>query len=510
MEVNNSRSPEIVAPAAQLFRDLNNAGIRYCHWKGTFGIRHALLGDKDLDLLVDPADASDFARICRETGFKAMVSIDHTPEFESHLFALDETTGSLVHLHVHFDLALPKLNPRGIRLPWREVLLDTRRFDSELGVNLPDPTVEFVIFVARAALGLDVLRRLRLRRSISLGARRIEEFHWLASRADNSQLPAIGGRILGTTAIHALEAIAHSGPRPDLLVLLRHAMRPSPEELATRSQVASASYWTRKQLSRTRSRLDARRMRAVPKPIRRIPGSGGKLIAILGVDGSGKTTTTEAVASWLSNAVDVYPAYLGGGKQATSLTRRVLRAINAPRKKRPRKKSSNYAHPGQAAVEQSGKGVQFRLRQLWFASWALSLAKVRLKYMLKARKARRFGMVVVSDRYPQIQSAGLGDGVLLEPWLSSSSSLLRKFALNERRLFGEITETPPDMVIILDVELATAASRRPRMDLGLLERKAEVIARLVFPPATIVHHIDANSSHEEVLLAVKRKIWQIL
>ena len=55
-----------------LCRALEDAGVRYCHFKSNEGIELSASGENDLDLLVHRADTQRFDRVITGLGFKAV------------------------------------------------------------------------------------------------------------------------------------------------------------------------------------------------------------------------------------------------------------------------------------------------------------------------------------------------------------------------------------------------------------------------------------------------------
>jgi len=119
-------------------------------------------------------------------------------------------------------------------------------------------------------------------------------------------------------------------------------------------------------------------------------------------------------------------------------------------------------------------------------------------------------MVVVCDRFLQTQFTDFNDGPAFSHWLDEKSWLLRAAARNELAAIRAAELQPPDLVIRLRVNPEVAARRRPTMALERLQRSAEKIASLRYPPITRVAEIDADEPLEHVLLAVKRAIWESL
>ncbi|MFZ0625745.1 MAG: hypothetical protein WAN34_04545, partial [Acidimicrobiia bacterium] len=56
-----------------LFTDLDEAGVAYVHWKSNEHLAAAVLGQTDLDLLVDPVDRATFEQSLKDHGFVTML-----------------------------------------------------------------------------------------------------------------------------------------------------------------------------------------------------------------------------------------------------------------------------------------------------------------------------------------------------------------------------------------------------------------------------------------------------
>ena len=113
----SSREMALVA-VSRLFDQLNACDIRYCHWKSNCNLDRSLRGATDLDLLVDPCDASRFRSILYQHGLKALVVAPNQqyPSIE-HYLGFDARTGQLFHPHVHFQLVLGEQYVKNYRLP---------------------------------------------------------------------------------------------------------------------------------------------------------------------------------------------------------------------------------------------------------------------------------------------------------------------------------------------------------------------------------------------------------
>jgi len=95
----------------------------------------------------------------------------------------------------------------------------------------------------------------------------------------------------------------------------------------------------------------------------------------------------------------------------------------------------------------------------------------------RARRARNRGLIVICDELVALPAADLN---------------------------------PPDLVLRLHVSPAVALQRKPGTPIEQLRHQTETVKRLQYPAATCVVDIDADQLFEELLLRVKRAIWDAL
>ena len=119
-------------------------------------------------------------------------------------------------------------------------------------------------------------------------------------------------------------------------------------------------------------------------------------------------------------------------------------------------------------------------------------------------------MIVVSDRLPQTQFPQWNDGPRLGEWTNHRSAWRRAAACWEKAAFqlGELC--PPDLVIKLHLAPETAARRKPETPTQQILTGVELVRRLSYPPSTRVVDIDSSQPLEDVILQVKRAIWDAI
>lgn len=220
------------------------------------------------------------------------------------------------------------------------------------------------------------------------------------------------------------------------------------------------------------------------------------VIAIIGCDGSGKSTLSQDLVATLAAERQVASCYLGLGSGA--IGERIKRwPVIGPQVERAlaskgrQTRTTGERIPGIATAA---------------AVYALSLGRVRRFRRMLALRER--GVTVIADRYPQTDVPGFYDGPGLSAAAAGSAAVAR-LAARERRLYDWMVGHRPTLVIRLNIDAETAHARKPEHDLDLLRRKVAVTPLLTFGGAPIVD-LDARAPYAQVrqraLDAIRRVI----
>ena len=490
----------------QLLERLHSERIMYCHWKSNNTLEGSLLGMIDLDLLVDPTASSALTKALSDVGFKPLVATPCLAHPAIHSFlGLDRSTGSLAHVHVYYRLITGEGHLKGYHLPWERVVLSTRRVDPRSGAYVADPNVEALLYMVRVALRWRAMDRLFVLMGWS-GVRQstIREFQWLHERVDMVRLTALCQCLLGQDTGRRLIAAFEDFPSTRSLVAFR-------KHLVTtlhphRRFGAIAAVWHRwlREFCWLRGKLSLEVLRTSVS-FTRMPATGGLLVAFIGVDGSGKSSLVKKVVAWLAWKVDVSPMYFGSGDGPASVLRWPLQVLARALRPRSRRRARAYG-----AANAGSRRDEALWEALGRVIWALTLSYEKRRKLRWAWHAHERGMVVVCDRFPQNQVNGFMDGPLLSHWLGHRLWWLRVLARWERVPYDWAEAHPPDLVVHLDVSPEVAHRRKPDMSLDDIRRRANAVQTLRFSPQTHLAVVEAERSPDEVLLAVKTLIWNVL
>ena len=479
--------------------DLNRHHISYCYWKSGRNIHSALAGERDLDLLVARQDQHRVAMLLLALGFKlfpAVASRDH-PSVMSFL-GHDEPSGRLVHIHLHVRLVVGEPLLKNYRLPWEEIILARAVLHPTLSVRMLDPMIEAVLLAVRSSLELRRLDPVMLRNWREATRKFALDRADVAARTDRGALREMAATLVNgeladmiVDAIYGDRALEHQ--HRFRRAIGRHlAIHRTYNGCEARLRGAwRAILWVFGNMNK--------HLLHVPRPwSRRAPG-GGCVVAVVGVDGSGKTTTMAAIRKWLGSEIDVVPVYFGTGAGRPSLLLRPFKLL-VPLMSRILKEKPKGASHGNVSGRAPGP-----LYSILMMGWATIVAREKRNKLLSARRGADRGLVVITDRYPQDEIIGFNDGPLLTR-LTTVPNWLRRVEADSYRLVRRLV---PDLVIKLDVLTETAARREPDMDPALISERIADLQRLTFAGASVVR-VDAEQPLVEVIRAVKREIWRML
>lgn len=482
---------------------LNDAGVPWCHWKSNEHLRAALDAETDLDLLF-PHERREEVEACLEAaGFLRFEAPAHRRyPYIFDFIGLAEESGQLAHAQCHYALTVGEEHLKGYVLPWSEDVLARRiSWEEDRRVFLADPADELVLLIVRCALKIRWRDRLRYRRGKPLGGADFgREFGWLVKRVDVERVASRATELLGAAPGARIEEICRDGASIGNMIPFARTMRALARERGWRRMNLPAACLTRWRNELTSAAAGARRslgFRRLMIPRRRVRPDHGAIIALLGIDGSGKSTLTRRVLEDWEAKIDVELVYFGTGDGPRTLLFRLASIPARVLRTRPR---------GGGAT--SGDVAENRWRSVLRAVLA---ARQKRHYMRWARFLRAQGVIVLCDRLPQSQTTGFNDGPFLTSYQESASLLRRLAARYEARIFDELVRPGPDAAIRLNPSIEVALGRKPNdATREVLQRKLGAFLGLEFPPTTLAPVVAADDALDDILAEVKRHVWQAI
>jgi hypothetical protein len=484
---------------SRLLQEFDRAQVSYCYWKSSARVSAALLGNTDLDLLVAQEDQHRATAALLSAGFKAFPAASARAHLSIATFlGHDEESGRLLHVDLHTWIALGDTLVKEYRLPWEHIILARSVRDAVFSINLLDPVSEAILLITRACLETRFSDVVALRNRNVLKQKFEADRQHLAQRVDRAELQDLAALLLSPKAA-PLVADAIWDPHPlDKLHRLRREVRSAlapfraygSVEVRIRSWCRAAAWLA--------GNFNQLLIHAPRSWNRHVPG-GGRIIAVVGVDGSGKSTLVRALRAWLAPELDVMPIYFGtgDGKPSFWILPFKLMVPICSRLMKPKPRKSSY----RTMIKQP-PGFAYTALML---VWATLVAIEKRGKLRKAFRASQRGMLVLTDRYPQDENIDFNDGPLL-PRLSSAPAFLRRFEAKVYQLSHRIR---PDLVLRHEICLETATRREPSMDRAVIEQRIAELTRLCFAGARIAK-LDSEQPFIDVVRAAERELWRVL
>lgn len=485
---------------------LQRARIGYVYWKPRAGLARAVQGGpKDLDLLVGPA-VLDRAREClRDYGYKPFLLPEGAlPESEPWV-AWSAAEDTFFHVHLHWGLHVGRPGLHEQTLPWVDALLASARLGPE-GVHVLSAEAELALVATRAVFEPKLVMD-----SGTLASADTQTVICEARRGvDPTTLNALCARLFGDAGATAAGLLADprfpAAPqawrawRAFVIGALAGFRAPRSElrwGLALVRSVGAVA---------TRRALGGLADQLLLPPRSRLGRASGFLVALIGPDGAGKSTLTDALVGWLSELFSVDTLYLGRGEvvsRAQQLAAQAKWAVleRVTDRTRPtdpgRADSDGRRHPEATPREQ-------RLRWLRDAS-ALALAERKTRDLARARSMLRNGWILVADRFPH-PTERLCDGPAIVLG-DGDPPVRRALAHAERAMYARMTRRRPDLVVRLLLPVEESLRRKP--DHRELDIRAKLAAaeRAQYDAVASIT-VRADAPLDSVLRAIKLAMWE--
>lgn len=487
MSDNPAQTPKPLAIALALRDALEALPLGACHWKSNGHLADALVGATDIDLYVPQATAPHFDVILKQLGALKIVSQPWAryPGIEDWLL-FDQDTGGLLHLHLHHALLTGLKRVKHLQIPWDAKLVGSIRKADGSNFPIPSAEMEYLVLLVRIWAKMPPWRRVagwRVPSSI------VRELEWLRTQCKPANVAQLLAELLpGFPQEHVLRLL-DSPTTPNTAVeagqLLNRALTNSHRMSWTAALFMAA---------RRNATMVLHRVARAILPMAQVGKTlmpRGVVIAVIGSDGAGKSTVTDALTKWLRFKIDTHCLYLGTGDSGSGVFDMVRRGVRTILRSGKRSSSSKPEN----TMPKGGTLAKF------IALHHLVLARHKLRQMQLARNLATAGRVVILDRLPQMQHLGINDGMRLQ-----SGDSFGWAARLERAFFEQMASLPPDLVIRLDISPDAALARKPDHDYDTLARKSGIVASLTFPGTQLIA-IDASQPVETVMRIAKQAVW---
>lgn len=480
--------------------EFNKNNIKYCHFKSNEHVDAAVIGDTDLDILFDYSQYNKIRTLLLNLGFKQF----NTAWFVSYPYVEDYLAidnGKIVHIHAHFKLILGESKVKSYILPWEKELFKNRVFIEEYNIYTSSPVEEMLLLIIRTSLKLPSSNINYENKRDIIDSRR--EFTWLKNIVSKQEIIKISSEKFDITISESIEKIYDENINYENIKSFYLIAKKYLDLNRRYSYLQSKFSKVTRRIAQLFFALN--RKFGIIKTLRnhRTFQDKGLVIAIMGSDGSGKSTQVKNIKNILSKKMDIRYVYMGSGDGPSSWHRNILIWLQ---KIFFKKKKNNYFIK-EPQLYTDIKKVDFTKKDILKIIYALSLAIEKRTKLKLIQKYKNKGMIVVTDRYPQTSIYGYNDGPLIADYLTSNNKLLSFLSQIEFNSYEYAKFVYPDIVIKLLGNPEIIHSRRAdEMSLEQIIKKQNGIKSIDFTDKTKVVDIDATLSIDEVTIQIMEQI----
>jgi thymidylate kinase len=480
---------------SNLCRELNAQKINYCHWKSNTAIDRSASGENDLDLLVSRQDGQRFIEMLIKLGFIEACSskLEKLPGVRD-FYGYDEKGDRIVHVHAHFQLVLGHDFSKNYRIPIEGPYLESATLKGLF--RIPAPEYELAILVLRMVIKHSTLDTILMR-------------HGALSSSERHELEDLQGQ---TTAAAAVAVFERTLPciDSDLFKVCLNALQPGCsfwkrisagrklqqrlKSCARRPQIADLSLkFTQRVILPIKSRLH------LPDSKKRM-ANGGLLLAVVGGDGSGKTTAINGLYQRLSEEFEIVKFHMG--KPAWSISTILIRGLIKIGRSAGLypfiKEGSEYSIDTDSPLF---PGYPWLIREV-------CTARDRLLTYKKARRLASNGSLVICDRFP-LKEVRIMDGPQVERVTRgmSPTGMIKWLAKLEKRYYDQILL--PDILAVLHVDPEVSVKRKTDETADSVRSRAGEVWKVDWSQ-TPAHIVDAGKAKTEVLSELLTLVWSQL
>lgn len=471
--------------------------IEYCHWKSNEHLEEALLGDTDLDILFNPEQRNLLEKVLSEAGLKRFRA---TPLMQYNAIedyiGFDKKKAKIWHLHLHYRLSLGEKHLKSYTVSWTNYILSRRYKDKKNDIYLSNTEDEYFLLLIRMAL------KLRMRDfGKKIGKDDIVEINWLQQRCDKKKVISIAEYLIDKEVGIEIEKLLKINLKnKNQLLNLQKILRKKMNLYSSYNDLVIRLKRSIRELFWLSGGIKRRLGVSSVNPSRRISPAGGTVVAILGCDGAGKSTIISYLTKEFNKKIDVYSTYLGSGDGSSSFVRKPMKLVA---------KKVGGRGVGHAVEKELDLGkkitIKSRLYSLAKIIWAVTLAIEKKNKLKDITRARNNGLLVLIDRYPQVEVFGYSDGPLLSKY-ARKSGIIKKIADWEYNIYASAYINPPDLLVKLTVPTDIAIKRKPEMTAEEIENKKNVVNLIHCKNEEIV--VNTNQELIKSISFIMESIWK--
>ena len=475
----------------ELVSHLNDGSINYCHWKSNIHIKDACNGIGDLDILFDKKDFNRVSSLLNSLGFKRLESgLDRRfPGIEDYI-GLDSDSGKIIHLQAHYSLVTGQALVKDYHFAFENLVLEHCKKDDVTQLMIPSKDIESVIHLFRTIIKIDYLKILRPRIFHDLSKKaRAELIHLSPSFSEGQQyffntvLPEVDFKLYKQS-----EKVILDSNSKLKWIMMRFRFLKFLRNYRRHGRLRSFFIWLTRRIYIFINNLFFK------KPPRRKLSAGGIAIAVVGSDGSGKSTAVRNISQWLSEYLEVIVFHMGKPRKSigTFILAYLVSFIS--------KINDSLSMP----KPQLKKTIWPNLLAWIPALLLIFLAKDRLRCFKKGRSLVAKGYIVIFDRYPledlehmEVPQVHLviSDQTIFGRWLSAY----------EKKIYRKISST--EITLLLSIEPELAAERQPGDGKEYVVKRAKAVQEFLANNRLNISVFNSEDSIKTITRKIFNEIW---
>ena len=482
MKSNRIKKFELIKKVIKLSKKSN---LKLCHWKSNLRLPLSMKGISDFDFFIPLAEKKKLIVILKKMKFIEFFEPNWSKyPGVSDWVGIDFKEKIIYHIHLHTTLITGAKFLKEQNLPWLDIMIKNLIRDRKTNILIPKPEFEYLLLIIRESIKSYSIKYFiqRVFGKKHISKETLNEYNWLLKKSKKSQIYYFGDKLFGNKDWNKIKKkISFNFFKNELLfkVLSRDIFKSlkiyrSGSILSNSLKYTIFYIWFK--ISNTYENVS--RNRYIGK---RTKKKGAPCIAILGVDGAGKTSLAYNLVRFYGEKIDVEKIYLG------SLKFKYLKKIKRYFFKKNNKDFNK-------SLKNNNNIINY--------IFAILNAYNRLIKLKKIRILNKKGITVITDRFPQNQFKFYCDGPSIK---LIKSDLINNFFYNlEKFIINKYKNITPDLVIKINAPLTTLMKIRFNDSKEKLLESSKIIKKLKF------NNVKMINRQTNINNIACREVWHVL
>jgi hypothetical protein len=460
-----------------IFKDLNSFNVQYLVWKDIYKVSDFFEGNAELDLLVDIDHKQKIEAILFNNDFISL-QVHNLLEKKGIKHYIKYVNGKYFHLHVYYKLTTGNHFVKEYEFPIDKSLFSSYTLQNNVKVACKELEIAFLI------------TRLIIKKSVLFQNIKAKELNRLA----------ILSKVCDTTSV--LNFVGKISPKTKASFQELLSLALNEKGISNNNNSILKEFSNYKTLKGIRYAYKYLKIRLVLVCLR-VNKSSNKTIknkgidfAILGSDGSGKTTISNRLLKQYRAKTSCRKFYLGGNFKTYSIVTRLC-----------------YLNYYFMRVFSPFKDKYYLAWLFYYNSFAmleLGKANDRKRKIVRGNKLKTKGWVVIYERFPIVNLFDFPNKLLKlkkHPWfLNSSSKIIRTLIHKIEQIVENIEKPDASFLIITDLEKMKERRVLAHNELIDIDRKLKSQKEFLTENKANLIVIENNGELDSVINSINQEI----